>query len=309
MRLLTVLLAALVFTVAAAQPALTAREAETVARSTAEAWATDLAALQLYSVLGGQCGWASCAGFLPLDPETGTSPDWVVQYVTGPPYGGPYGNAPLVLIHVRNGAAVVTGTAVTNSRQLIEGNWLDSDVLVPATLNTSVPGRPEWTGRAFLDAYPEARVSAFVKSSQSDELEVMYFNPTPGCQLSVAYTFHLYTGELGPNTWAPAFAPGSCPPPVAGEGDPDVAALTLDPSHPNPVRLQTNVSFTLGLAADVRLDVVDVLGRTVATLFEGPAGPGRHTATWAPDRVPPGVYMLRLEAGGSLRTAPVSVSR
>lgn len=306
--LLAVLLAPLAST-AAAQPSLTARGAETVARAAAEAWVTDPAALQLYSVLGGQCGWAFCAGLLRLDPETGTSPNWVVQYLTGPPYGGPYGSAPTVLVRVENGTAAVMGTYGTNFAQSIESNWLDSAALVPATLTTSVPGRPQWTGRAFLDAYPEARVSAFVKSSQPDEFQVMYYNPTPGCQLSAAYGFNLYTGRLGPNTWAPGFAPGSCPPPVAGEGGPNEASLTLSPPHPNPVRLRADVPFTLGSAADVRLDVVDVLGRTVATLFDGPAGPGRHTATWKLDRVPPGVYMLRLEAGGSRRTAAVTVSQ
>lgn len=77
--------------------------------------------------------------------------------------------------------------------------------------------------------------------------------------------------------------------------------VTLHPSSPNPFNAQTRVSFTLEEATWLRLDLLDVLGRLVATLAEGLHGPGEHAIEWQgrDDRgseLPSGVYLLRLSS-------------
>jgi len=65
----------------------------------------------------------------------------------------------------------------------------------------------------------------------------------------------------------------------------------------NPVRGAGRFSFALARAGHVRLRVVDVRGRAVATLLDGEVGAGAHEAGWAGSPAP-GVYFALLEAGG-----------
>jgi hypothetical protein len=89
-----------------------------------------------------------------------------------------------------------------------------------------------------------------------------------------------------------------------GEG-PAVTGLWLGPSAPNPIgataTLRYRIPGTREGAVRVRLQVVDVQGRAVATLFDGAQSPGEHAITL--DRGALGgaagaVHFLRLEAGG-----------
>jgi hypothetical protein len=77
--------------------------------------------------------------------------------------------------------------------------------------------------------------------------------------------------------------------------------VMLHPSTPNPFNAQTRVSFTLEAESWVRVDVLDVLGRQVATLAEGRHGPGERSIDWQgrDDRgnaLSSGVYLLRLSS-------------
>jgi hypothetical protein len=80
--------------------------------------------------------------------------------------------------------------------------------------------------------------------------------------------------------------------------------LSLAPVSPNPATAATVVQLSLPVAAHARLTLVDVQGRRVATLLDGPLPAGRHPVplapVWAAHRPAAGVYFLRLEAGGRL---------
>ncbi len=87
--------------------------------------------------------------------------------------------------------------------------------------------------------------------------------------------------------------------PVAGEGNPaEAEGLALLPAVPNPASSATDLAFTLDAAQDVRLAVYDVLGRQVALVTDGARAAGTHTATLDASRLPSGVYVARLTAGG-----------
>jgi len=92
--------------------------------------------------------------------------------------------------------------------------------------------------------------------------------------------------------------------PGAGAVTPRGASFTR--IAPVPVRGSAQVSFALPAAGRVRLTVVDVSGRTVATLADGEMAAGEHTVRWdGPRRArrhgAAGVYFLALEHDG--RTA------
>jgi hypothetical protein len=59
----------------------------------------------------------------------------------------------------------------------------------------------------------------------------------------------------------------------------------------------------------VRLAVYDVLGREVAVLVDGERPAGRHEAVLDGRMLPSGVYLVRLAAGGEVRTRAVTLAR
>ena len=97
---------------------------------------------------------------------------------------------------------------------------------------------------------------------------------------------------------------------VVAAGDaPGAVGATLLAPVPNPVRERATVAFVLPEPADVRLDLVDALGRRVATLAQGRHAAGRHEVAIDGLGLPAGVYVLRLVAGGAAQTRRVVVAR
>jgi len=80
-----------------------------------------------------------------------------------------------------------------------------------------------------------------------------------------------------------------------------LAGEALAAPWPNPARGETRFAFTLSSASTVRLEVIDLAGRRVATLLSGALPAGQHEARWNGGGVrgaaPAGVYFARLEAG------------
>ena len=83
------------------------------------------------------------------------------------------------------------------------------------------------------------------------------------------------------------------------------------PASPNPFRLSTSVRFELSRAVSVKLEIFDVRGARVAVLEEGTTlPPGGHATTWdgrdhSGRLAAPGIYLVRLEAGGKERLGRV----
>jgi len=74
--------------------------------------------------------------------------------------------------------------------------------------------------------------------------------------------------------------------------------------RPNPSSSEAMVHYVLPKAGRARLLIHDVLGRRVAMLADRVEDAGPHSVIWegrdgGGKRVAPGVYWVRLEAGGS----------
>lgn len=86
---------------------------------------------------------------------------------------------------------------------------------------------------------------------------------------------------------------------TSGAEEPATAGpATLRPAAPSPFRRTTELGVSLSRPAQVRLDVVDVLGRTVALLLDGRLPAGDHTARFDGTALAPGLYLVRLSADG-----------
>ena len=85
---------------------------------------------------------------------------------------------------------------------------------------------------------------------------------------------------------------------TAAEGVTDLpTAFDLHPNYPNPFNPSTTIRYDVPETSTVRLTVFDALGRSVEVLGTWHLEPGTYASTWAPRKVPSGVYFVRMEAG------------
>src|SRR5262249_19450805 len=86
---------------------------------------------------------------------------------------------------------------------------------------------------------------------------------------------------------------------AAGVGDEPLGAFALAPVSPNPMRGRGNIGFTLPRESHVRVSVIDLQGRVVASLVDGMRSAGSHSIAWdGAGRAGPlatGVYFVRLD--------------
>jgi hypothetical protein len=97
---------------------------------------------------------------------------------------------------------------------------------------------------------------------------------------------------------------------VAVPGTPSPGFLELSAGIPNPFQQRTELHYALPEEGPVRLQVFDVSGRRIRTLFAGVQSAGRHSAQWdgrtsAGAGVGPGIYFVSLQAGGEERRSRV----
>ena len=83
---------------------------------------------------------------------------------------------------------------------------------------------------------------------------------------------------------------------------------------PNPTRSEAAISYTLPQAARVSLTLHDVAGRLLATLSDATEAAGAHRQAWngvgdKGDRLPAGVYLLRLAFDGRSQSTKLVIQR
>jgi hypothetical protein len=78
------------------------------------------------------------------------------------------------------------------------------------------------------------------------------------------------------------------------EAGPAAHGFSLSAARPNPVAGVSRVAVEVARAQRLRVDVLDVVGRVVATLYDAPAAAGRLTLPFDADGLAGGVYVLRV---------------
>ena len=87
------------------------------------------------------------------------------------------------------------------------------------------------------------------------------------------------------------------------------ASQALALAGPNPVRTGTRLAVTLDASRVARVTVLDVLGREVAVLADGPLPGGRSVLTLDAADLAVGLYVVRLRTAVSQSSLPITVSR
>ena len=101
---------------------------------------------------------------------------------------------------------------------------------------------------------------------------------------------------------------------VAGSRVPVPDALVVFGNRPNPFAGKTTIHFNLPQRGNVKVEIVDVLGRRVRTLLNGALPAGRHELTWdaRDDRglpVPSGTYLAVVRERGVVAARAVTLVR
>ncbi len=87
---------------------------------------------------------------------------------------------------------------------------------------------------------------------------------------------------------------------VANESDDSLpSSVRLEQNYPNPFNPVTLISYSLPQSQDVRLSVIDLLGREIAQLVNRVQAAGEHQITFNAVDLPSGIYIYRLEAEGA----------
>jgi len=184
----------------------------------------------------------------------------------------------------------------------------DGNLYVGEEINDSVR-RYDGTTGAFIDVFVSSGSGGLDRANDvafgpDDVLYVASFNNS--MLLGYDGTTGAFLGALpnDPLNGAAWIAVGCQPTATAvPENRPVSFALSIEPNVPNPFNPTTTAAFTLAGAGHARVTIVDVAGRTVATLLDRDLPKGRHVAKWngrAADGgdVASGVYFIRVETAG-----------
>ncbi|MBD3170361.1 MAG: T9SS type A sorting domain-containing protein [candidate division Zixibacteria bacterium] len=80
------------------------------------------------------------------------------------------------------------------------------------------------------------------------------------------------------------------------------AEFSLDNNYPNPFNANTTIGYSLPEAANVQLEVYNLMGQKVETLHDGYMPAGEHQVNWDASHYSSGVYFYRLTAGDRVFT-------
>lgn len=83
----------------------------------------------------------------------------------------------------------------------------------------------------------------------------------------------------------------------------------LHANFPDPFTTTTNIAYSIPEATPVLLTVHDMLGRRVATLDDTMREAGSHTLVLSGENLASGVYLLRLDTGGTVKFELITVAR
>ena len=93
-------------------------------------------------------------------------------------------------------------------------------------------------------------------------------------------------------------------------GDNANSTLAISEARPNPVSGIANVDYTISTPGMVRVELTDMIGRTVSTIFEGNVSTaGTYSLEVSAENLPAGMYQIVVKSGDSVATRSLQVVR
>ncbi len=85
--------------------------------------------------------------------------------------------------------------------------------------------------------------------------------------------------------------------------------FSLEQNYPNPFNSETIIIFRVGNSTNVTIELFDVLGRKISTIFDGNVRAGEHITRLKADTIPSGVYYYRMKADNYVETKKLIINR
>ena len=80
---------------------------------------------------------------------------------------------------------------------------------------------------------------------------------------------------------------------IAEQNTPVPEGFALLKACPNPFNATTTIAITIGKPSSVKIDVYDLLGRKISTVFDGELPSGTREFRFSPSNAPTGIYLVR----------------
>ena len=174
--------------------------------------------------------------------------------------------------------------------------------------------------RGFVNILPKLGGSPATFVPYDEEVLRIYYYVKPGTTESSAPVDTFYhrffdanfwiieqieaSDELGLVTYHPDFQSGMIwidqATDVEEDGNNLPLHFALDQNFPNPFNPTTTIAFSTDRREHVRLEIFDILGRSVATLVDGVLPSGRYEQAWEANSEPSGTYFYRLSTSNGV---------
>lgn len=112
--------------------------------------------------------------------------------------------------------------------------------------------------------------------------------------------YHLCNEEFDYSQWDPTIT-------FTKSVKPEV--LILNQNYPNPFSTYTNIQFTIPEAGNVKIEIFDLIGRTIDVLVDSFQLSGSHQVSWYAGNKPSGIYFCRMQYGGFTQTRKMQMIR
>ena len=77
-------------------------------------------------------------------------------------------------------------------------------------------------------------------------------------------------------------------------------SFELNSIYPNPFNPATTIQYSMPSTTNLTIDVIDIMGRQVATLHKGVQVAGVHSLNWDASKVASGIYLIRMQTGSQV---------
>ncbi len=84
-------------------------------------------------------------------------------------------------------------------------------------------------------------------------------------------------------------------------------AFALKNAAPNPFNASTSIAYSLPSDSDISLEIFNLLGQKVETLYDGHQSAGEHSYIWNAGEYATGIYLIRLTNGTEVETKRVTL--
>jgi hypothetical protein len=84
-------------------------------------------------------------------------------------------------------------------------------------------------------------------------------------------------------------------------------SIALEQNYPNPFNPSTQIDYALPEAAEVRLEVFNLMGQRVAMLVQARQTAGYHSIRFDASALSSGVYIYRLQTGETTLTQSMTL--